>query len=191
MEVRPLVDSLRSATTRPAGAAHSSVAASLDLRQRFLREVNQTVASLHGASDNAQALTASLAGFSADLNRKGSLPKDLVTDRSTYAALTSTVGQLQDASEHAATLMGGLAQGAADPGTPVGALVHDTEAGADVKATLDNLNESSRLLSEDLEAAQHNFLLRHFFKKKEKAAKKAAKALDGDAAADPDATPTP
>ena len=41
------------------------------------------------------------------------------------------------------------------------------------------MSDSSKLLAEDLEALQHNFLLKGFFKKKErkeqKAAKKAAK----------------
>lgn len=137
-------------------------------------DVSQTVAGMHAASDNAVALTASLADFSADLNRAGGLPKDIVTDRTTYAALTTTVAHLQEASEHSSTLMGGLARGAADSETVVGTLVLDNEAGADLKATLDNLNDSSRLLAEDLEAAQHSFLLRHFFKKKERAAARAA-----------------
>lgn len=134
----------------------------------------QTVATLDTASQNARTLTSSLATFSADLNRPGNLPHDLVTDKTTYASLTGTVGDLRHAGEKASTMMDGVAAAVADPGTPIGTLIHDQAAGADVKVTLDNLNRGSVLLADDLEAAQHNFLLRRFFRKREKAAEKEA-----------------
>jgi phospholipid/cholesterol/gamma-HCH transport system substrate-binding protein len=58
-----------------------------------------------------------------------------------------------------------LARGAENPNTPMGTLTRDEEAGTDLKGTLDNLHLGSRLLVEDLQAAQHNFLLRGYFKK--------------------------
>ncbi|MDP2308972.1 MAG: MlaD family protein [Pseudomonadota bacterium] len=141
--------------------------------------VTDTVSSLNTASANAETLTASLSTFSGKLNQKGSLPNDLVTDKTTYAALTTTVGKLQSTGESASVLVAGLAQGAADPTTPMGALMHDREAGTDMRVTLDNLSRGSLFLAEDLEAAQHNFMLRGFFKKREKAeAKAAAAAID-------------
>jgi phospholipid/cholesterol/gamma-HCH transport system substrate-binding protein len=145
-------------------------------------QVSGTVTTLGKASDNARSLTASASTFAAKLNREGSLPNQLVTDKTTYASLTTTVDHLQHAGERASDLMDGLAKGASDPNTPVGTMMRDQEAGTDVKATLDNLNKSSALLAEDLEAAQHNFLLRPFFKKKAKAE---AEAKDDAAAADP------
>ena len=39
---------------------------------------------------------------------------------------------------------------------------------AGLKTTLDNLQSASKKLDEDLEALQHNFLFRGFFKKKAK-----------------------
>ena len=53
--------------------------------------------------------------------------------------------------------------------SPVGVLLNDTKAAADLKSTLTNLNMGSKKLDEELEALQHNFLLRGFFRKKEKA----------------------
>ena len=52
-----------------------------------------------------------------------------------------------------------------------GVLLNDPQAAASVKGTLSNLQTSSQKLDEDLEALQHNFLLRGFFRKKAKAAK--------------------
>lgn len=61
-------------------------------------------------------------------------------------------------------------------------LMTDEKFGKTLDATMDNLKASSKGLSENMEAAKHNFLLRGFFKKKEKAeAKKkeeAAKKLE-------------
>lgn len=131
--------------------------------------LTETVTMLNMASSNARSLTASLSTFSAKLNQKGSLPDELVSDRTTYASLTGTVDSLQHAGERASNLMDGLAQGATDPKAPVGALMHDEQAGTDLKGTLDNLNRGSLLLAEDLEALQHNFLFRRFFRKKAKA----------------------
>ena len=132
-------------------------------------KVSDTVTSLESASSHARDLTASLSTFSAKLNRPGSLPDSLVTDRTSYASLTSTVGDLHRAGESVAGAMDGLATSVRDPTTPVGTLLHDQEAAAQLKATLENLNRGSALLADDLEAAQHNFLLRGFFKKREKA----------------------
>ena len=47
-------------------------------------------------------------------------------------------------------------------------LLNDSSAASSIKATLKNLETSSQKLDADLEAVQHNFLLRGFFKKKEK-----------------------
>ena len=148
--------------------------------------VTDTVATLSTASENARTVTASVSEFTAQLNEKGNLPNDLVTDRTTYASLTTTVDRLQNAGDRASDLMDGLAKGAEDPRSPIGTLMHDEQAGADLKVALDNMNRASLLLTEDLEALQHNFLTRGYFRKKEKAAAKALAKADSGA---PEASP--
>jgi phospholipid/cholesterol/gamma-HCH transport system substrate-binding protein len=55
---------------------------------------------------------------------------------------------------------------AADPETPIGLALTDEQAAKDLAATLDNLKDSSALLEEDLEAVQHNFLFRRYFRRR-------------------------
>jgi phospholipid/cholesterol/gamma-HCH transport system substrate-binding protein len=51
----------------------------------------------------------------------------------------------------------------------VGILLNSQKAATQVQTTLDNIQQSSIKLNEDLEAAQHNFLLKGYFKKQAKA----------------------
>ncbi len=50
--------------------------------------------------------------------------------------------------------------------SPVGVLLNDQQAGENLKTTLENLQLGTKKLDENMEALQHNFLLRGFFKKK-------------------------
>jgi phospholipid/cholesterol/gamma-HCH transport system substrate-binding protein len=56
----------------------------------------------------------------------------------------------------------------------LGKLLHDTTLSANISATVRNLNSSTQKLDQNMEAAQHNFLLRGFFRKKEKEKQKKA-----------------
>ncbi|MGK4568646.1 MlaD family protein [Flavobacterium sp. 3HN19-14] len=55
----------------------------------------------------------------------------------------------------------------------LGKLISDKSMANNIDATLLNLKSSTKGLNENMEAAKHNFLLRGYFKKKEKAAAKA------------------
>jgi phospholipid/cholesterol/gamma-HCH transport system substrate-binding protein len=89
----------------------------------------------------------------------------------TDAIMTS----LKTSADNAAIITGNLAdisnrinhgQGA------LGKLLRDTSLSTNLSSTMKKLKSSSRKLDENMEAAQHNFLLRGFFKKKEKEKKK-------------------
>ena len=56
-------------------------------------------------------------------------------------------------------------------------LLNDEQSANKIKGTLQNLQSASKKLDEDLEALQHNFLLRGFFKKKAKQDKENSKIV--------------
>jgi phospholipid/cholesterol/gamma-HCH transport system substrate-binding protein len=132
--------------------------------------INATIVSLQKASAKAQQLVGSLAEFSSGLNKKGTLANELTTDTIVYKSVKASVLQLQQMADTASVFIANLKKAGSDPHSSVGVLLHDEESGARLKETIRNLESSSKKLDEDLEAAQHNFLLRGFFKKKAKAA---------------------
>ncbi len=127
-----------------------------------------TAKSLKAASANAQILVSSLATFSEKLNTKGSLANDLVSDTIVFNSLKASVLNIKDISDSANVLVNNLKEISANPKSPIGVILHDEKAGSDLKATLHNLNQGSEKLDKDLEALQHSFLLRRFFKKEAK-----------------------
>ncbi|MEQ1506881.1 MAG: MlaD family protein, partial [Myxococcota bacterium] len=162
-------------------AAGEGTAGKLLTDDTLYADLTTAVSSLKTASDNAVGMTSSLSSLAADLNREGNLAKDLASDQQTYASLTASVHQLQSVADDAATVVDGLAAGAANPETPIGTLFLDQEAGSDLKQVLENLNTGSVLLSDNLEAMQHNVLLRGFFKKKARAEAEAGEPAPGEA----------
>lgn len=84
------------------------------------------------------------------------------------ATLEITAGNAAIMSEDLSEIMNKINNG---QGT-LGRLINDEQIAKNLDATMSNLKTSSRKLDENMEAAKHNFLLRGYFKKKEKAEKK-------------------
>ena len=134
--------------------------------------INTATASLQSASEKADQLVGSLAVFSSNLNKKGTLANELTTDTVIFNSVKATVVQLQQIADSATAIVSNLKLASSNPNSTIGVLLHDEESGTRLKETIKNLESSSKKLDEDLEAAQHNILLRGYFKDKEKAAKK-------------------
>lgn len=136
------------------------------------RNIESTTASLNNASARAQQLMASLNTFTAKLNQKGTFANDLVTDTLMMKSLRSTVSELNQVADTASRFIAQLKQSANDPNSVVGTLLKDQQSAAHLKETMKNLDSGSKKLDEDLEALQHNFLLRRYFRKKAREEKK-------------------
>jgi len=133
--------------------------------------INAATASLQNAAAKAQQIAGSLAAFSSNLNKKGTLANELTTDTTVFNSVKASVSKLQQMADTAKLFITNLKQASSNPNSAIGVLLHDKEAGAYLKESMKNLESSSKKLDADLEAAQHNFLLRGYFKKKAKAEK--------------------
>jgi phospholipid/cholesterol/gamma-HCH transport system substrate-binding protein len=140
---------------------------------RLYDNINSVALSLNEASKKADKLIGSLNDYSAKLNKKGSLANDLVTDTIVFNSIKKSVLELQKMTITANAFMDNLKKASSNPNSTIGVLLHDEESGANLKKTIQNLESSSEKLDEDLKAAQSSFLLRGYFKKKEKETTKA------------------
>jgi phospholipid/cholesterol/gamma-HCH transport system substrate-binding protein len=153
--------------------------------ETIANQLTVTANGLRQAAANAQRLTENISSYTAGLQRPGTLANDLVTDTVIFNRLRSTAAQLQQVSMTANEVSNNINAASANikevssnlnsSRSPVGVLLNDQQAGNDLKVTLSNLQSGTAKLDQDLEALQHNFLLRGFFKKKERAEKEAAK----------------
>lgn len=128
--------------------------------------LDATTLSLQNASAKAERLLGALTTFTEGLNRKGTLASELTTDTVVFNSLKASMNNLQRTTDSAASLVNTLNAAGNNPKTSIGVLLHDEESGKSLKQTIKNLETSTQKLDEDLEAAQHSFLLRGFFKKK-------------------------
>ncbi len=145
-------------------------------------QLNATTVILKKVSDNLNRLSSNVSAYTSKLNDEGTLANDLVTDTVIFSKLRATVSQLQQVATISDSVMNNLKttssslnkgvdnlnDGLSNNKTPIGMLLHDEQAAANIKATLKNLQSGTKKLDEDLEAVQHNFLLKGFFKKKAK-----------------------
>lgn len=91
-----------------------------------------------------------------------------------FQSLEITAGNAAIASEEITQILYKINKG---KGT-LGRLINDEDIANNLDKTIGNLKKGTQGLNENMEAAKHNFLLRGFFKKKEKAEQKRLKALE-------------
>ncbi len=126
---------------------------------------------LQTASVNSVRISKDLAKLSAKFNTEGGLANELLTDTVLFNNLTISIAQLQQTTTSAAAMTDNFKKASdnlnADNNT-LGALMNDEELAANLKKTMENLGTSSEKLDENMEALQHNFLFRRYFRKKAK-----------------------
>nr|WP_067062616.1 MlaD family protein [Mucilaginibacter sp. L294] len=135
-------------------------------------QLKQTMRNLEAATQSAAKMAVSLNSFSNKMNTKGGFADNLLTDTITFNRIRASVGRLKEAADNATILTDNLNKASNKLNTTdnaLGVLLNDPKAAVKVQSTLDYLQQSSVKLNDDLEAVQHNFLLKGFFKKREKA----------------------
>lgn len=134
---------------------------------------------LERASENTARVTSSAAQYAAKLNTRGTLANELVSDTAVFRRLSRSASKLESTANQASLAVGNLKQTTENvnraseklnnTNSPLGVLLTDQETANNLRTTVRNLSSGTVLLNEDLKAAQSNFLLRGFFKKRAKA----------------------
>lgn len=145
------------------------------------KSLASTASNLQVAARNSQMLSSRIAEYTAQLNNPGSLANGLVHDTMIMTNLQAAVKQINDAANATRSFTANLKNVGDQLNTgdnAMGVLLNDQQAADNLKNILENLNSGTRKLDEDLEALQHNFLLRGFFRKKAKREAKEREAAE-------------
>ncbi|MDB5030329.1 MlaD family protein [Mucilaginibacter sp.] len=135
-------------------------------------QLRNSMRNFEKTSASTARLADQLEHFSAKMNVKGGLADKLLTDTATFSQIKSAANQFHQAAVNGAAATDNLRK-ATDKfnrtDNAIGVLLNDPKSAAQLQSTIDNLQKSSVKANEDLEALQHNFLLKGFFTKKAKA----------------------
>jgi len=144
--------------------------------QQIADNFKAIVANLKNTTESANRMAVQLNTFTKTLNTKGGLADKLLKDTSVFNQLQASVDQLQKTANSASALTENLNKASVkltQSDNAAGLLINDPKTAEQVKSIMNNLDGSTKKLDENMEALQHNFLLRGFFKKR---AKEEAKA---------------
>jgi phospholipid/cholesterol/gamma-HCH transport system substrate-binding protein len=137
----------------------------LSADETLVTNLESALLSIKKTSVSLEQITKDVSGFTSKLNNKGSLTDNLVNDTIVFNRLRASAIKLEAITASANDLIHEIHTKVKDPKTPVGLLLSDQETATTIKSALKNLESGSKKLDEDLEALQHNFLFRRYFKK--------------------------
>jgi len=138
--------------------------------------LRQLTINLENASASTARVTSAVSKYTDKLNNKGTVANEMLTDTVVFNNLRTAVASLKQTAASAAEMTNNLNQTSNKLNSDknaIGVLLNDEQTGTKLKSTVTNLESSTKKLDENMEALQHNFLLRGFFKKKAKAEAKA------------------
>lgn len=145
--------------------------------EQIAKNFKAIVENLKTTTESTNRMAEQMNAFSKTLNTKGGLADKLMTDTAVFARLQQAVAELQKTAQSASAMTENLNKATSKfnkTDNAVGLLINDQNTADQVKVIMKNMETSSKKLDENLEALQHNFLLRGFFKKKAKAEAEAA-----------------
>src|SRR5690606_32231127 len=133
------------------------------------REIRTAVANMNATGANTARASQELSALISDLRSGSGLLPMLISDTSYTNTFREALANLEDVSRNASDVtkeLDRLASNINRDDSPVGVLFTDSIAADQLKATIESAEQASRKLDENMEALQHNFLFRGYFRKK-------------------------
>src|ERR1043166_2806743 len=134
--------------------AKTSVKNNYLIASRNAIEMEDVMTSMKTSVDNAGIITAQLALFTTKMNNGNGVLSKLIGDETFSNSLKTTLSNLQTSSGDFASFT---------------TKINGGKFSKTLDSTMSNLQGATKGLNENMQAAQHNFLLKGFFKKKKRA----------------------
>jgi phospholipid/cholesterol/gamma-HCH transport system substrate-binding protein len=142
------------------------------------QELRETITALKKTSENASHVTENAQKLLEEVNHGDGLITKLITD-STYAKTFETtlanIGEVGKNSKKMSEDLQNIITKMNSGDNAISVLLADSAFAHQLKGTLENAKSASIKLDQNMEAMQHNFLFRGYFKKQKKAAEKKKK----------------
>jgi phospholipid/cholesterol/gamma-HCH transport system substrate-binding protein len=141
----------------------------------FSQDLRQTAVNLRQVGSNMTKASAQLNDLVYEMKNGEGVIHKLVSDTSMAAVFDNALQNVQKVSANAAKIASELESVTAKVNSndnALGLLLADTTFAKRMEKTMINAQSASAKLDENMEAMQHNFLLRGYFRKKEKREKK-------------------
>jgi phospholipid/cholesterol/gamma-HCH transport system substrate-binding protein len=146
-------------------------------------ELRQLINSLKMASQNTNRATADLQKMMHEINTGDGLLTKLIQDSTYVQSFERTLANVKEVGENSRVMSAHLKdiiQKMDNDDNAIGVLLADTTFAKKLRTTLDNAQSASGKLDENMEALQHNFLLRGYFRKQAKAKEKEKEKAGGE-----------
>jgi len=137
-----------------------------------------TLNNLKTFSDHSKEVIADIEIFAKKINIQGSSLNKLFTDSTLYDSIKTSITQIKQVTVTANDFANNIndfamniktaSSGLQDSSTMAGMLLNNKRMTLHFESTIKNLESASKKLNEDLEAIQHNFLFRGYFRKKQR-----------------------
>ena len=137
----------------------------------LLNDVQKTVDHFNKTAIQTELAAKNLSVFTYRLEHDTGLIHKIISDTSIYTSLAASAEGLRTSLYSFGSFMAELQQAGQklnEKENTIGMFMNDTTTANHIQEIILNLRSSSKKLDEDLEALQHNFLFRNFFRKKNK-----------------------
>jgi phospholipid/cholesterol/gamma-HCH transport system substrate-binding protein len=160
-------------TISPGQASNKTVKDNDLIKSKAPVEMEDLMKSVKTSVDNAGLITGELAKFTSSMNNGDGTLSRLMNDKALANSLNKTVGSLETSS----TEFSKFTKSMNNSNGALSKLVSDEQFAAKLDSTMSNLQSGTKGLSENMEAAKENFLLKGYFNKKKRAEAKKQAAL--------------
>ncbi|MBC7845142.1 MAG: MCE family protein [Flavobacterium sp.] len=160
-------------TISPGSSSNQIIKENAFIASKSAVEMEDLMESVKKSVDNAGIITAQLAQFTNSMNNGNGTLSKLMNDKEFANSLKKTIANLEVTTKEFSKFTTNMNSGKG----VLSKLVNDKSLGIKLDSTMSNLESGTKGLSENMEAAKHNFLLKGYFNKKEKAEEKKKKDL--------------